>query len=324
MISFKTFISKGNLMAERDMYAVLKHTDLTKRGGTRVDVFLQKIKDREEFLTKKGSVILKPPSPNKKDFSVRGHKQDFDTEKKGKVQYPSQFFKTPDLGGKGVGFGTRAEDRELSGLRKEIEKQMEKDQSGVLKMECGGRQIIVAGVASTPGVPKSDFHLLDDKGQEVAWISHKDGSGPGDFQQYGGLAHKIFSNSSDVKSFMQALQTKYPGGFKRGDSAWRECKDKLVILRSVWGVDYGKKRGRNNVDEFHQGPMKLKRLGADRYKIISRHYDTNGAIPKGGYKAIYYARYTGDRSGRVAGMFFKDARIGVFPTAQPSRTSIKI
>ena len=310
-------------MAEKDMYAILKHSDLTKRGGARIPIFLKKIKDREEFLTTKGSVVIKPPPPDTSDFSKPGHKQDFETIRNGKIKYPNQFFKTPDLGGKGVGFGTRAEDRELAGLRNEIEKQMEKDKSSVLKMIVGGRQIIVAGVASTPGVPKSDFHLLDDKGQEVAWISHKDGSGPGDFQQYGGLSHRVFANNNEVKSFMQALQKQFPDGLKRGDSAYRECKDKSVILRSVWGVDYGKKRGRNNVDEFHQGPMKLKKVSG-KYKIISRHYDTNGSLPKGGYRAIYYARYTGDRSGRIAGVIVKDARIGVFPSVAPSRKTIKI
>ena len=181
MKSFRTFIQEASIMAEKNMYAVLKHSDLTKRGGARVDVFLKKIKDKEEFLTTKGSVTLKPPPPGKPEFSKPGHKQDFDTSKKGKVKYPNQFFKTPDLGGKGVGFSTRDEDRELAALRKEIEKTMERDQSGVLNMVVGNRQIIVAGVESTPGMPKSDFHLLDDKGQEVAWISHKAGRGPGDF-----------------------------------------------------------------------------------------------------------------------------------------------
>ena len=318
MISFKNF-TEASIMAEKDMYARLKHNDLTKRGGARVDVFLKKIKDKEEFLTTKGSVKLKPPPPNKPEFSKAGHKQDFDTERNGKVKYPNQFFKTPDLGGKGVGFGTRAEDRELAGLRKEIEAMMEKTQSGVLNMFVGKRKVVVAGVASTPGTPKSDFHLLDDKGEEVAWISHKDGRGPGDFQQYGGLAHKVFQNNKEVRAFMEALQNEYPDGMKRGDSAKRELKDRKVINQSVWGVDYGGARGRNNVDEFHQGPMKIKKAGADTYKIVSRHSDTNGSIPKGGYKAIFYARYTGDRNARIAGINFKNSRVGVFSAAQPSK-----
>ena len=52
MLRFKTFLM------ERVMYADLKHNDLTKRGGARVDVFLDKIKDGEEFLTKKGLVKI--------------------------------------------------------------------------------------------------------------------------------------------------------------------------------------------------------------------------------------------------------------------------
>ena len=68
----------------------------------------------------------------------------------------------------------------------------------------------------------------------------------------------------------------------------------------------------------------LQKKVSGKYKIISRHYDTNGSLPKGAYRAIYYARYTGDRSGRIAGVIVKDARIGVFPSVQPSRKTIKI
>jgi hypothetical protein len=315
-----------NFLKEKDMYAILKHHDLTKRSGERIPIFMKKIKDREEFLTKKGSVIIKPPPPEKQTFSKKGYTQDFDTMKNGKIKYPGQFFKTPDLGGKGVGFSTRDEDRELGALQKSIEDQMKKDKTGVIKMIVGGRRILVTGVASTYGNPKSDFHLLDDEGKEAAWISHKDwkGRGPRDFQQYGGLSHAVFKNNADVQSFMKELTTQYPKGFNRGDGAFRLVKDKKVALQSVWGVDYGKARGRNNVDEFHQGPMSLKKATGDYYRIVSKHYDVNGKLPKGGYTCIYYARYTGDRGARIAGYFIKDARIGVFTQALPPKTAKRI
>ena len=51
MMRFKTFLSEK-------VYADLKHNDLTKRGGYRVQVFLDKIKDKEYFATKKGAVII--------------------------------------------------------------------------------------------------------------------------------------------------------------------------------------------------------------------------------------------------------------------------
>ena len=312
MVRFKIF--------EKDMYAILKHYDLTKRSGERIPAFMKKFRDKEEFLTKKGSVILKPPPPDRKEFEKSDFSKDFNTNK-GKVKYPSQFFKTPDLGGKGVGSGTVAEDRELAGLQKEIEKRMAIDKSGVLNMIVGGRKVIVTGVQSTAGTPKSDFHLVDDKGQPTAWISHKDWKGRGarDFQQYGGLSHQMYRDHPEVKSFMHATASHYPEGFKRGDRCMRPVKDKKIALTAVWGIDYGKARGKNNVDEFHQGPMKLKKVGADAYKIISKHYDVNGKVPKGDYTCIFYARYTGDRAARIAGVTIKDARIGIFTKALPPK-----
>ena len=44
MVRFKIF--------EKDMYAILKHYDLTKRSGERIPAFMKKFRDKEEFLTK--------------------------------------------------------------------------------------------------------------------------------------------------------------------------------------------------------------------------------------------------------------------------------
>ena len=302
---------------ERTMYADLKHNDLTKRGGSRLDVFLQKLKDGEEFLTKKGAIILDKDSLKGREdlFRKGGFSDTFKGRFNGKqfsVSYPKDFFKTPEFGGKGIGFGTQAEDRELSQLRKHIESAMEKEQSGVLQMIVGKRTVTVAGVESTPGVPKSDFHLLDDKGNEVAWISHKDGRRPQDFQQYGGLTNAIFKNHPEVTKFMEDLKKKYPDGLPPRTSVMRLVKDRKLANQSVWGVDFGKTRGRNNVDEFHQGPMTLRKVG-QKYKIVSNHYDTNGSVPTDGYACIFFARYTTDRGANIAGLFMPNARIGVFP-----------
>ena len=162
------------------MFAQLAHNDLTKRGGARLDIFVDKIKKGDGFLTTKGEIILNKTQAVglRAKMDARGFTMDFEGTVGGKavtVKYPKDFFKTPDFGGKGVGFGTQAEDRELSVLQSEIERAMAEDRSGALDMRVGGRVVNVVGVVSTPGVPKSDFHLVDDKGQAVAWISHKDG-----------------------------------------------------------------------------------------------------------------------------------------------------
>lgn len=322
MLRFKSFL------LERAVYAGLKHNDLTKRGGARVDVFLDKIKDGEEFLTTKG--LIKLDKDQMKDLDVEMRKGGFSkTLKAGSktVKYPSEFFKTPEFGGKGVGFGTQAEDRELSKLRTGIEDAMQKDGVSFLPMKVGNRIVKVVGVTSTAGTPKSDFHLVDGDNNAVAWISHKDGSKPSDFQQYGGLSARVFAGNAEVQKFMKDLKKMFPDGLTTGTSVFRIAKDQNVIRQSVWGVDWKSKtspRGKNNVDEFHQGAMTVKKSGSN-YIITSNHSDTNGSIPKDrGYEAIYFARYTSDRGARVAGEFVGNARVGVFPRAKAGNTSKEI
>jgi len=313
MKRFSTFMAENTFLQ-------LKHYDLAKRGFARVPVFVDKVKDKEYFSTDKGAVIITSPTWKVLDASMRVNgysammKGKTDKGKAVTVKYPHEFHKTPEFGGKGKGSGTAAEDRELSGLRKEIERAMVKNGISVLPMIVGKKKCMVVGVESTFGTPKSDFHLVDAKGEAVAWISHKDGSTAKDFQQYGGLADKIFKNNKEVTSWMNALKKQFPDGMKSGDTAWRNVRSTTLIKQSVWGIDYGKDRGKNNVDEFHQGPMKIKKRGRNFY-IQSKHQDNNGALPKGDYKAIFYARYTGDRGANAGGVTVGTARVGVFAIA---------
>ena len=313
MKRFSTFMAENTFLQ-------LKHYDLAKRGFDRVPVFVDKVKDKEFFSTDKGAVMITSPDWKTLDAEMRVNgyakmmKGKTDKGKNVQVKYPHEFHKTPEFGGKGKGSGTAAEDRELSGLRKEIERAMVKNGISVLPMIVGKKKCMVVGVESTFGTPKSDFHLVDAKGEAVAWISHKDGSTAKDFQQYGGLADKIFKNNKEVTSWMNALKKQFPDGMKSGDTAWRNVKDRKLALQSVWGIDYGKARGKNNVDEFHQGPMKIKKRGRN-YIIQSKHQDNNGALPKGDYKAIFYARYTGDRGANAGGVTVGTARVGVFAIA---------
>ncbi len=323
MKRFATFMTENTFIQ-------LKHVDLTKRGGSRLAFFRDKIKDKEYFATKKGAVMI--TSPSYKQLEAEMSQKGYSTVMKGKtdkgkavtLKYPQDFFKTPEFGGKGSGSGTAAEDRELKGLRDEIEKTMKKDGISVLPMIVGKKKVMVVGVESTPGTPKSDFHLVDAAGNEVAWLSHKDGSTSRDFQQYGGLSHSVFKSNKSVQKFMSDLKTMYPDGFERGTSVYSKITDKKIVNQSVWGVDYGKVRGRNNVDEFHQGPMKIKKTGS-YYSIKSKHQDTNGKVPKGnGYDAIFYARYSSERGATIGGIFVANCRVGVFPLASKTSKSKEI
>lgn len=313
-------------------YNILQHNDLTKRGGERLNVFKEKIKNGDKFITTKGEVVLDKKQVFSLDaMNVSGFSATFTGKVKNakvKLEYPKDFYKTPEFGGKGAGSGTAAEDRYLTEFRKAIQDEMIKAKKNYLLVKINGRTIHLADIISTPQTtrraPKADFSLLDENGKQVGWISHKAGSKPTDFQQYGGLSDEAFSNNPEVKKFMDDIIKLYPKGLTSGSSLMRKAKNKDVILKSVYGTDYGKAPGVQNVDEFHQGSMKLSKSGQS-YTITSTHKGTNGDIPKGGgYDCIYFARYTSDRGANIAGKFIGNARVGVFPLGKAVKTTVEI
>ena len=328
MLSFKQFLG--------EKYVALKHSDLTKRGGARTQVFIQKVKDGEPFMTNKGAVVIdKGELPNiEKGMDTRGYRDNLKAKttdnKPTSVSYSREFLKTPEFGGKGAGFGTAAEDAHLAAFVKELETVFVAENQPIINLVINGRTVECAGIISTPQrgrrAPKSDFSIVNSKKEEVAFLSHKAGKKPSDFQQYGGLSADAFSGNEEVIQFMKDLKAKFPDGLDRGQSAFRLVQDNSVINMSVYGVDYGGAPGHENVDEFHQGFMKLKKKpGNATYEITSTHKGQNGGDIEGtGYEAIYYARYTGDRGANVAGEFINNARIGVFPRANAARTATEI
>lgn len=319
MKRFKSYLE------EQLQFTILTHSDLTKyvkKGNSeRLDTFIDKIKNKKEFLTTKGEVVIKDKAPDREEFLKPGFKFKFNTTK-GNIQYPGEFLKTPEFGGKGKGFGTAAEDRYLASFRTELERVMDEQEDGALDMLIGGRKVVVSGVGQPKGTPKADFFLLDDMGEEVAWLSHKAGSKSNDFQQYGGLTPRgtkgAFERSKQVNSFIDKLKELYPEGMKSGDSVKRDIDlngdGKDIVRKSIYGIDYGGKPGLNNIDEFHQGEMKLSKKGKF-WTIKSNHQAENGFVPRDDYKAIFYARYSSDMNH----FGIQSCRAGIFTSTRPAK-----
>lgn len=315
-------------------FNILKHNDLTKRGGDRLTVFLDKIKSGNEFVTTKGIAVLDKGQYTllKSAMGVNGFSAELKGKVKGKsvvLKYPSDFYKTPEFGGKGGGSGTAAEDKYLTSFRESLMAVLKKEKKPFIRLKLAGKRIVnCADVGKTDRTgmrfdPKSDFSILDENGKEVGWLSHKAGSKASHFQQYGGLSDSAFTNNAEVKKFMKDCVARYPKGLPSGVSLYRFVKDKKVIHMSVYGVDYGKTASLQNVDEFHQGEVEVVKSGST-YILKSTHKGINGDIPDGEYQAIYFARYTSDRGARVAGEFLPNARVGVFPFGKIANTSVKI
>ena len=320
MLRFKSFLLELNAM-----YNPLKHNDLTRRAG-RIDVFINKIKDGEYFMTTKGAVKITAPSPN--DLEVEMPNKGFskmmagvsDKGRRVTLKYPNDFFKTPEFGGKGAGSGTAAEDAALTNFRRELTMAMQKTGMPYVNIKVNGRVVQAVNVVSTPGTPKSDFHLVDAMGNEVAWISHKDGRTSKDFQQWGGLTElrNVAPNHPEIESFIDAVRADSPNGLDGSKSYARVFQDKKLKMLAVYGIDFGKRPGRQNVDVLLQGPIKLRQVGKN-FVLTSNHTMENGTMPDGGYTPQLFVR-KGDRSN----FGIANARFMVAPKDLRRRSTVDI
>jgi len=220
--------------------------------------------------------------------------------------------KSSEFGGKGAGGSTIKEDRELMSLRDQLEAIKKEIKSVTVPIQIGNKTYHAEGAESTPGTPKSDFHLLDKDGKEIVWISHKDGSRPNDFQQWGGISErkepKIFKHR-ETQKFINDLKEMYPDGLPRATSLYRKIEDKNLKMLSVYGNEYGGRLSRQNCTILIQGPVKLVKKNKV-YVFESNHIHANGeSVDSGGFEPVFMAIYKGDRSD--AGV--KGTRIVIMP-----------
>ena len=307
-------------------WKVLQHGDLTK-DPSRGEMFLAKIRGEEEFATTKGLVKIKKDELDK--FTDGMKKSGFSASvatSKGTLKYPKDFYKTGEFGGRGKGSGVAAENAALKLAQNSLVKVLEKAKDPYIMLRVGNRTVQCAAIISTPNPggrdPKSDFAIVDPKGEMVAHISHKAGRKATDFQQYGGVTD--LPGEAEITAFMQTALKIKPNGLESGDTFFRKLKSDKTANKSIYGVDYGKKAVTvNNVDEFHQGTMNFVKRGKN-YIITSLHKGVVGDVPRNNpYEPILVARYN-KRAGRYGNINLPNSRIGIFPMAKVSGKSKEI
>jgi hypothetical protein len=335
MKSFKTFFNE----AATTVFNTLKIPDLRK-DENRVLNFISKVEDGSPFSTvSKGSEVIIDKDQldavkafmlaDDGKFPAKATSMQVKTNK-GNLTIPKDFLKTGDFGGRGQGSGTSAETMAMNFFNKGLVKILEDEGLPQIKLKINGRIVDCAAMVKTEGKyqgrePKSDMTIVDAEGNPQAYISHKAGSSAKDYQQYGGLSYKEYINNRDIKKFMQDVNKERPDGLQSGDSFYRTVKDNKLICQAMYGPEFGGKPSISNVDEFHLGNMILKGKGKGPYHIESTHKGVNGDIPNGQYEAVFFVRFQARRGdARAAGEVIKNARVGIFPIAKTSRTSIKI
>lgn len=296
MIRFKNYLLESKKMQPLSPAEFMKYE-------WRIDVFLDKYKNGKSFSMKDGStlafeydasiakIMQKRSQAAMRDVLLLG--------KDGKQYRLSALGKDKDFGGKGAGFSTRDEDRELNSLNSQLDAIRSKDKTGVVKIKVGKKTYEVAAAVSTPGTPKSDFHLVDANGNQVAWISHKKGRTAKDISQWGGVSKRaepdIFKHP-ETQKFAQDVTAKYPDGLPRAMTISRKIKDKKLKSMAMYGNQYGRPLGIQNVSILIQGPVNLKKRGGV-YVFDSNHIHLNGeSVDRTEFEPVFMAIYKGDRN----------------------------
>ena len=322
-----------SILSELDMnlnevFRNLSYAELSKRGGGRFNIIVNKINKNLPFnLTNGESVTLQFIKPEYQEIfeksdlekikqlspkSINSFK--FFKDENGKEYSFSDLLKDQDFGGKAKGSTTSIETIAMSNLNSKLE------QNGPTNIKIG--DVIYKNIISTkntPGMPKSDFELVDENGKSVIFISHKDGSTAKDFQQYGGVSD--FKSEFEVLDFLEAVKKEIGGNeMTRGGGYKRKVKNKDIILKSVYGINYGSSEyGINNVQIVCQGEINLIKIEDNIFTLKSNHDLLNGTIPTEGYTPYFMATFRSDRND----LGIKNSRFGIYPEAtRPSAKEI--
>lgn len=198
--------------------------------------------------------------------------------------------KCHDFGGRPTGYYLKKENLVLKSLQRQLKRLGE--------VELYGYKGIV-DVQSTEGQPKSDFHFLNKDGEPVIFVSHKAGKTPGSFQQYSGV-DALTDHPESLNFIEDMMSCKF---FEGAVALRRKIKCDDLKRASVYGEDFDKEFGYNNVNLLVQGNIKIKDGELEAHKI-----DLNPEIPSGEYEPFFYATYRKGRNDKGV----KDCRLGIY------------
>jgi len=307
----------------------LSFGDLRKYGGPRLKVLHDKIQKQEAFLTGTDEEVVLDFA--KEEYAELFANQDIDVikaisnnrpnnfpffvDKSGDSYTISSLVKAPEFGGKGKGSGTTKEDMALAGINDAL-----KD-LGPIDIKISPEGEVYKGIVkatTVPGTPKADFTLDNEQGP-IIFISHKDGSKPSDFQQYGGFTGLM--DDPEIRAFIEAVSKATNGELQPKQSFIRELKGDSIKLKAIYGLDQEQDSfGNNKCQVVYQGPVKFVKQNDGTYLVTSKHTLINPEIPTEGYAPVLYVSY---RRGRNSGGL-KNCRFGIYPAAKAASTVTRI
>jgi len=292
-----------------DEMAALSHSALKNYEGDsrrdRIPLFLYKIQHQQPFKVKvkDGSikdVVFDPAEIMKVDAWLKNlTSSSIQIKVKDSDQTISNnnIIKTAEFGGEESGRRLSQERVAMGSLQTQLE--IANQDKPFIKLWVGHQLVNAATVKNTANNPKSDFEILDENNNTVAWISHKAGTPatPKKFGQWSGISK--FLDNPEVVSFVETLRKKFPGGVPKGTTAvYRDVHNEQLKMKAVYGMDYSGNNyihGINNVTTVLQGPLQLLPDG-DEWNLVALKEWPNGSTVDGDYEPVLIARYTGDRN----------------------------
>lgn len=282
-------------MAKLSTAVLLKHTYRTEK-------FIEKLENKSLFETCNGKMV--ELVYNLSDIDILQSLNRFKmnqlrlTDTEGFVYRLSDFVKTVEFGGKGARSGTVKEDQALHHLREQMNRIKIGNNSKTVPIMIGDTIYHAHDAESTSGTPKSDFHLVDENGTELAWISHKDGRKVTDHQQWGGISRRkepVLHSHDESQAFINYVISEFPCGIPNATTIARKITDVQLQKMSVYGNRFGNEYGRQNVNIVLQGDIVLSSKD-DYYEMTASHVHINGQDIAEDYTPTFMAIYKGDRN----------------------------
>lgn len=295
-------------------YRVLKFSELIKRGAPRLVKFYDMVQSNASFYNTNGNELkLKFASEEYADLfknrdiegirKVAGSRVNtfpfFLDSNKNSVSL-NDLLKTPDFGGKGAGSGTVVEDENLYILKKKLNNLIDVE-GGTVDVVVNGKVYKVGSAETQAGMPKSDFNLLDEKGNPVVFISHKKAGGKGasadDFIRWSGYTAyadhpEVVAFNNGIKKFLADNNLE---GLPNKTRFITPIKDEELIRLLIFGPEYGGPNSKENVNIVIQGEVEFKKIGDNKYELSGEHALLPPNTPKGEYAPYLTAAYRGDR-----------------------------
>jgi len=324
---FDLVLNKDNNIDYTQTLSKKEVSKYRKVGGFRGDKVVEFVQDKKPFTLKNNNEIVLDFIDDEiqnifinHDYDKLSSNQYVFVDENGKEYKLEDIVKTSDFGGKVKGFSTKHETSTLNELNSLIQNILE--ETGRESINIKVDDIVyynIIGAINQPGVPKSDFNLIDSKNQPVVFISHKKEGGAKSFARWGGFIFAFKEKNKEVMDFVQNISEKITNNtFEKNASFAQKITDPELKNRIVFGKNFGGKFDKNNVQIVIQGKITL--TPEDNVYILSgENVWLNGQTPEGDFEPVLEAHYRGD----FTSLKFKNAESFAKPIAVIPTTTIK-